>query len=112
MITLTFPDGAKRQFQPGLSGRDIAGSIAKSLEKKAVAMEGNGSLTDLSDPLTEDASVRFIVRDDEEALPLIRHDAAHVLAEAVQSLYLGTQVTIGPVVENGFYSDFFRSEPC
>ena len=111
MITLTFPDGAKRQFQPGLSGRDIAGSIAKSLEKKAVAMEVNGSLTDLSDPLTEDASVRFIVRDDEEALPLIRHDAAHVLAEAVQSLYPGTQVTIGPVIENGFYYDFFRNEP-
>ena len=111
MITLTFPDGATRQFEPGVTGREVAAGIAKSLEKKSVAMEVNGQLTDLSDPLAADARIRFITRDDDEALALIRHDAAHVMAEAVQALYPGTQVTIGPVIENGFYYDFFRNEP-
>ena len=111
MITLTFPDGATRQYDPGLTGREVAAGIAKSLEKKAVAMEVNGTLTDLSDPIVGDAKIRFITRDDDEALALIRHDAAHVMAEAVQALYPGTQVTIGPVIENGFYYDFFRNEP-
>jgi threonyl-tRNA synthetase len=111
VITLTFPDGATRQFEPGVTGREVASGIAKSLEKKSVAMEVNGELTDLSDPLAADARIRFITRDDDEALALIRHDAAHVMAEAVQALYPGTQVTIGPVIENGFYYDFFRNEP-
>jgi threonyl-tRNA synthetase len=111
VITLTFPDGAARQYEPGVTGREVAAGIAKSLEKKSVAMEVNGKLTDLSDPLAADARIRFITRDDDEALALIRHDAAHVMAEAVQALYPGTQVTIGPVIENGFYYDFFRNEP-
>lgn len=111
MINLTFPDSAVRQVQAGLTGADLAAQISKSLEKKAVALMKDGVLVDLSDPITRDAKVRIITRDDAEALELIRHDAAHVLAEAVQELHPGTQVTIGPVIENGFYYDFFRNEP-
>ncbi len=111
MITLTLPDGAKRQVRAGLSGWEIAASIARSLEKKAVAMTLNGAVRDLADPVTEDASITFLARDDAEALELIRHDCAHVLAEAVQELFPGTQVTIGPVIDNGFFYDFYRAEP-
>ncbi len=111
MINLTFPDGAVRQVQAGLSGAELAAAISKSLEKKAVALMKDGVLTDLADPIAADAKVRIITRDDAEALELIRHDCAHVLAEAVQELYPGTQVTIGPVIENGFFYDFFRNEP-
>ena len=111
MISLTFPDGASRQVEAGVSARDVAASISKSLEKKAVAAVVNGQLTDLADPITTDSTLRIVTRDDPEALELIRHDAAHVLAEAVQELFPGTQVTIGPVIENGFYYDFFRNEP-
>ena len=111
MITVTFPDGAKRQVEQGVSARDVAASISKSLEKKAVAAVVNGALVDLADPIATDASLRIVTRDDPEALELIRHDCAHVLAEAVQELFPGTQVTIGPVIENGFYYDFFRNEP-
>jgi threonyl-tRNA synthetase len=111
MITVTFPDGASRQFEPGITGRGVAASIAKSLEKKAVAMILDGSLSDLDDAISKDANLKIVTRDDPEALELIRHDAAHVLAEAVQELFPGTQVTIGPVIENGFYYDFARNEP-
>src|SRR5215211_7567909 len=111
MITLTFPDGAQRQYEAGTTGRAVAASIAKSLEKKAVAMALDGRLRDLNDPIEKDAAIRLITREDPEALELIRHDCAHVLAEAVQELYPGTQVTIGPVIENGFYYDFARNEP-
>ncbi len=111
MITLTFPDGAKREVEAGQSAGQVAASIAKSLEKKAVAAILNGVLVDLADPILADATLQIVTRDDERALELIRHDAAHVLAEAVQELHPGTQVTIGPVIENGFYYDFFRNEP-
>ncbi len=111
MITLTFPDGAKREVEAGQSAGQVAASIAKSLEKKAVAAIVNGVLVDLADPIMADATLQIVTRDDDRALELIRHDAAHVLAEAVQELHPGTQVTIGPVIENGFYYDFFRSEP-
>ena len=111
MITLTFPDGAKREVEAGQSAGQVAASIAKSLEKKAVAAIVNGVLVDLADPILADATLQIVTRDDERALELIRHDAAHVLAEAVQELHPGTQVTIGPVIENGFYYDFFRNEP-
>jgi threonyl-tRNA synthetase len=111
MITLTFPDGAKREVEAGQTAGQVAASIAKSLEKKAVAAIVNGVLVDLADPITADATLQIVTRDDERALELIRHDAAHVLAEAVQELHPGTQVTIGPVIENGFYYDFFRNEP-
>ena len=111
MITLTFPDGAQRQVEAGVSARDVAAAIAKSLEKKAVAAMVNGVLVDLADPILADSTLKIVTRDDPEALELIRHDAAHVLAEAVQELYPVTQVTIGPVIENGFYYDFFRNQP-
>jgi threonyl-tRNA synthetase len=111
MITLTFPDGAERQYDPGTPGREVAASVAKSLEKKAVAMELDGELHDLADPIASKASIKFITRNDPEALDLIRHDCAHVLAEAVQELFPGTQVTIGPVIENGFFYDFYRNQP-
>ncbi len=111
MISITFKDGAQRAFESGLSGLDIAKSISPSLAKRSVAMILDGTLSDLSDNVTADAAIEFISRDDPRALELIRHDAAHVLAEAVQSLWPGTQVTIGPVIENGFYYDFFRNAP-
>jgi threonyl-tRNA synthetase len=111
MITLTFPDGAKRQFERGISGAEIAKGISPSLLKRTVAMALDGKLADLSDKITHDAKIEFVARDDPRALELIRHDAAHVLAEAVQELYPGTQVTIGPVIENGFYYDFARNQP-
>jgi threonyl-tRNA synthetase len=111
MMMLTFPDGAQREVERGLSAAQVAASISKSLEKKAVAAVVNGALVDLHDPITADSTLQIVTRDDDRALELIRHDAAHVLAEAVQELYPGTQVTIGPVIENGFYYDFFRNQP-
>ncbi|MEM7069470.1 MAG: threonine--tRNA ligase [Pseudomonadota bacterium] len=110
-ISLTFPDGNSRQYEAGVTGLDVAESIAKSLAKRSVAFAVDGELRDLSDPITEDAVISLIARSDEQALELIRHDCAHVLAEAVQELWPGTQVTIGPVIENGFYYDFARNEP-
>ena len=111
MISVTFPDGASRAFEPGVSGLDIAKSISPSLAKRTVAMALDGVLVDLADPIQRDARIEFVSREDPRALELIRHDAAHVLAEAVQALFPGTQVTIGPVIENGFYYDFYRAEP-
>ncbi len=111
MITLTFPDGKARQFPIGTTGSAIAAGVSKSLGKKAVAMALDGVLADLADPIARDARIEIVTREDPRALELIRHDCAHVLAEAVQELWPGTQVTIGPVIENGFYYDFFRNEP-
>ena len=111
MISITFPDGASRQFEAPVNGLDIANDISKSLAKKTVAMIVDGELVDIRDELNADASVKLISRDDPEALELIRHDCAHVMAEAVQDLFPGTQVTIGPTIENGFYYDFARDEP-
>ena len=109
MISITFPDGATREFEAGVTGLEVATSIAKSLAKKCLAMELDGVETDLADPIDRDSRLRFITKDDgKEALELIRHDAAHVMAEAVQELFPGTQVTIGPSIENGFYYDFYR----
>src|SRR5438067_2684681 len=110
-VALTFPDGATREFPKATTGLDIAKGISPSLAKRTVAMALDGVVTDLADPIEHDGKIQFIARDDARALELIRHDAAHVLAEAVQSLWPGTQVTIGPVIENGFYYDFFRNEP-
>ncbi|HEY5279488.1 MAG TPA: threonine--tRNA ligase [Pseudolabrys sp.] len=111
MVTLTFPDGARREFPQGTTGLDIAKGISPSLAKRTVAMTLDNVLTDLNDPIEHDAKIEFVNRDDPRALELIRHDAAHVLAEAVQNLWPGTQVTIGPVIENGFYYDFYRNQP-
>ena len=111
MISLKFPDGSARDFESGVTGLDVAASIAKSLAKKAVAVSLDGTVRDIYDPIEADAEIRIITRTDPEGLELIRHDAAHVMAEAVQELYPGTQVTIGPVIKNGFYYDFAREEP-
>ena len=111
MVALTFPDGARREYPQETTGLDVAKGISPSLAKRTVAMALDGQLADLIDPIERDAKIEFINREDPRALELIRHDAAHVLAEAVQSLWPGTQVTIGPVIENGFYYDFFRNQP-
>lgn len=111
MVSLTFPDGASRDYDDGISGAALALSISKSLSKKAVAYSLNGEVRDLADPIEADGDVAIITRDDGPALELIRHDCAHVMAEAVQSLWPETQVTIGPVIEDGFYYDFARDEP-
>ena len=110
-IKITMPDGSVREYDSGTTGMDIAQSISKSLSKVSIAIKLNGELSDLSLPITADTSIEIIKRADEGALEMIRHDAAHVMAEAVQSLFPGTQVTIGPSIENGFYYDFARDEP-
>ena len=111
MVALTFPDGARREYPSGTTGLDVAKGISPSLAKRTVAMALDGTLSDLTDPIDRDARIEFISREDPRAVELIRHDAAHVLAEAVQTLWPGTQVTIGPVIENGFYYDFARNQP-
>jgi threonyl-tRNA synthetase len=111
MIELKFPDGSSRQFPDGVTGREVAAAISPSLAKKALAVELDGRLLDLARPLEAGGSIVVITRDDPRALEIIRHDTAHVLAEAVQELFPGTQVTIGPNVEDGFYYDFARNEP-
>src|ERR1700757_3776458 len=111
MVALTFPDGARREYPDNITGLDVAKGISSSLAKRTVAMALDGVVSDLSDPIGKDAKIEFLTRDDPRALELIRHDCAHVLAEAVQALWPGTQVTIGPVIENGYYYDFFRNEP-
>ncbi|HRN89123.1 MAG TPA: TGS domain-containing protein, partial [Hyphomicrobium sp.] len=110
-VTITFPDGKSRQVAAGTTGLEIAKEISPSLAKRTVAMTLNGVLSDLADPIKQDAEIKFVARTDPEALELIRHDAAHVMAEAVQALWPGTQVTIGPVIENGFFYDFAKAEP-
>jgi len=111
MPAITLPDGSIRQFDGAVTGTTIAAAIGPGLAKAALAMEVDGKLRDLSATIEHDAKLRFITRRDPEALEMIRHDCAHVLAEAVQALYPGTQVTIGPSIENGFYYDFARNEP-
>ncbi|WP_428375957.1 threonine--tRNA ligase [Lichenicoccus sp.] len=111
MPAITLPDGSVRQFAAPVTGTAVAASIGPGLARAALAMERDGRLVDLSHEIDADSRVVFVTRRDAQALGLIRHDAAHVLAEAVQGLYPGTQVTIGPVIENGFYYDFARNEP-
>ena len=110
-ITITFPDGNKKEVDKGINGLELASQISKSLAKESVAIKINSEIKDISLPINSDASVAILKRDSEEALELIRHDCAHVMAEAVQELFPGTQVTIGPAIENGFYYDFARDEP-
>ena len=104
-------DGKKIEFKNSITGFDLTKKISKSLEKVALIMEVDGSLKDLSHNITKDAKVRIITPKDKEGLEVIRHDAAHIMAMAVQELFPDTQVTIGPVIENGFYYDFARKEP-
>ena len=111
MINVTLPDGSKREYADGASPLDVAESISKSLAKKALAARVNGELRDLTRPLEGDSTVAIVTDKDPDGLELIRHDAAHVLAQAVQALYPDAQVTIGPVIDDGFYYDFARKEP-
>ena len=104
-------DGKKIDFEKSINGFDLTKKIGKSLEKAALIMEVDGNLKDLSHQITKDAKVRIITPKDKEGLEVIRHDAAHILAMAVQELYPRTQVTIGPVIDDGFYYDFSRKEP-
>lgn len=110
-ISIVLPDQSVRSFPIGTTGMEIARSISKSLARSAFVAEVDGELWDLDRPIAKDARVRLLRAEDPEALPVIRHDCAHVMAEAVQDLFPGTQVTIGPPIESGFYYDFFRDEP-
>ena len=112
MINITFPDGNSKEFADDITGAEIAKSISISLAKVALAIKVNGEIIDLSRTITKDAKIEIITaKSGEEALEIIRHDAAHIMAQAVKELYPETQVTIGPAIENGFYYDFARQEP-
>lgn len=111
LLNVTLPDGNVKTVTTGSTGRDVALSIGPRLAEVALAIKVNGVVQDLAEPLLDDAKVEIITIKSPEALELIRHDAAHVMAEAVQALYPGTQVTIGPSIEDGFYYDFARAEP-
>ncbi|MEM6415790.1 MAG: threonine--tRNA ligase [Pseudomonadota bacterium] len=111
MVSITLPDGAVREYERAMTGAEIAASISKSLAKKAIAFKVNGELLDLFETVTTDSNVEIVTPDHDDALELIRHDTAHLLAQAVQELYPGTQISIGPPIEDGFYYDFFREEP-
>src|ERR1700709_141714 len=111
MPAIPLPDGSVRDFAAPLTGTALAAAIGPGLARAALAMKLDGKLVDLARDIDHDAAVTFVTRKDPEALELIRHDTAHVLAEAVQALFPGTQVTIGPSIENGFYYDFARNEP-
>ena len=111
MPNITLPDGKKLNFKSNISGVEIAEKISKSLSKQALIMSVNGELKDLSFSIQKDSAVKIITHKDKEGLEVMRHDAAHIMAMSVQELFPGTQVTIGPVIENGFYYDFARKEP-
>ena len=104
-------DGKKIDFEKSIDGFELTKKISKSLEKIALIMEVDGELKDLSHEIKRNSKVKIITSKDKEGLEVIRHDAAHIMAMAVQELFPGTQVTIGPVIENGFYYDFARKEP-
>ena len=109
-VTMTLPDGKAMTFAKGVTGAEIAQAIGPGLAKAALIIMVNGRQWDLFRPIEQDAQIRIITKKDPEALELIRHDMAHILAMAVQALYPGTQVTIGPAIEDGFYYDFARDE--
>ena len=111
MPAITLPDSSVRRFDAPVTGTTVAEAIGPGLARAALAMKVDGKLVDLSTSIDHDASVVFVTRRDPDALELIRHDTAHVLAEAVQALYPGTQVTIGPAIADGFYYDFARNQP-
>ena len=110
-VVVTLPDGSRRPFDVPPTGADVAASIGPGLAKAAIAVKVDGEVRDLARPIGRDAAVEIVTRRSDDALELIRHDAAHVMAEAVQELFPGTQVTIGPAIENGFYYDFARETP-
>ena len=111
MVSISLPDGKTKKYESPVTGNQIAKDIAPSLLKKALVVEVNGKYKDLNIEISADSKVKIITIDDDYALELLRHDSAHCMAMAVQQLYPGTQVTIGPVIENGFYYDFARDEP-
>ncbi len=111
MVAITLPDGARKEFDGPVTGQQLAESIGPGLAKAALAVKVNGHLWDLTREITEDTPVEIVTRKSEEALELLRHDAAHVLAQAAQELYPGTQITFGPATDTGFYYDFVRDEP-
>ena len=111
MPAITLPDGSVRQFDAPVTGTTVAEAIGPGLARAALAMKIDGKDADMSAVIDHDASLVFITRRDTDALEMIRHDAAHILAEAVQELFPGTQVTIGPSIDNGFYYDFARDTP-
>ena len=108
-IQLTFPDGAVREFAPGTTAREVATTLSPSLAKKAVIAKVDGRFYDYDRPLEDHSRIEFLMRDDPAVLEVIRHDASHVMAEAVQELFPGTQVTIGPPIEDGFYYEDRKS---
>src|SRR5215813_5233487 len=111
MVAITLPDGSVRRFDGAVAGADIAAAIGPGLAKAALAIKVDGALKDLSVPIERDAKIEIVTRTHPAALELLRHDCAHVLAEAVQELYPGTQITFGPAIDSGFYYDFFRNAP-
>ncbi|MDP4708909.1 MAG: threonine--tRNA ligase [Rickettsiaceae bacterium] len=111
MINVTFPDGSKKQFEKGIIGYEIASSISSSLAKAAMVVEVDGILTDLSAPIHEDCNFRILTEKDPEVLEIIRHDAAHIIAEAAKEIFPEIQVTIGPAIKDGFYYDFAKNTP-
>ena len=111
MPKITLPDGSEKQFESATRGAEIAASIGKGLARDAVAVRVDGELRDLTRDIDSDAAVEIVTRDSDDGVELLRHDAAHALAEAVKELWPETQVTIGPAIENGFYYDFSREEP-
>jgi len=111
MPKITLPDGSERQFDGAVSGAEVAASIGAGLAKAAVAVRLDGAMWDLTRPIEKDVALEILTRDSDDGVELLRHDAAHVLAEAVKELWPETQVTIGPAIENGFYYDFAREEP-
>ena len=111
MVAITLPDGSKREFDKPVSGADVAADIGPGLAKAALAVRVGGDMKDLSTVIDADAEIAILTAKDEDTLELLRHDCAHVMAEAVKELFPGTQVTIGPNIENGFYYDFARDEP-
>ena len=111
MPTITLPDGNSFDFPNKVTGLDVAEKISKSLAKEAMVISVDGELKDLDFQIEKNCSIKILTSKNEEGLETIRHDTAHILAMAVQELFPGTQVTIGPVIENGFYYDFARKEP-
>ena len=111
MPNITLPDGKKINFEKSISGFEVAEKISKSLSKQALLISVDGELKDLNHNISKDSSIKIFTSKDKEGLETIRHDTAHILAMAVQELFPGTQVTIGPVIEDGFYYDFARKEP-
>jgi len=111
MVLIKFPDGTKKNFSNSIKGDELAKSISSSLSKSAIAISINGQLKDLDFEINKDCDAQIITKESELGIEILRHDAAHVMAESVKTLYPDVQVTIGPPIENGFYYDFSKKVP-